>query len=160
MSFGIMFPIHTEEVLAKMAASLTPGAPVSFTFWRKFGIWAVMHKAAICATCDTTHPEPRFYHPKWAHSETLVSYLEHAGFKDITVTEENIPWKVESKSAFVKYVKSLPMWKDYIKDWSLEQQEKLVDCALEVLDEEYPDAGHGPIEIPMMGFIAVAKRGP
>jgi hypothetical protein len=152
-----MFPNDTAKVLSRMSAALVPGAPVSFTYWRKSGIWAIMHKAAILATSDPTIPAPKFYHPSWNHSETLVSHLTHAGFKDIKLTEENIPWKVDCKSTFVKYAISTPMWKEYVKSWSQDHLDKLVDCALEVLDEEYPDAGHGPIEIPMIGYIGVAK---
>jgi hypothetical protein len=159
MSYGIMFPSDTAKVLNRMAAALVPGAPVSFTFWKMSGIWATMHKASILATSDPTLPPPKFYHPSWNHAETLITALDHAGFKDISVTDENIPWKVESKSAFVKFASTTPMWKEYESSWTQEQKEKLVDCALQVLDEEYPDAGHGPIEIPMIGFIGIAKRG-
>ena len=141
-----------------MSAALTPGALVSFTIWRQSGIWAVMHKAAILATSDPTIPPPKFYHPSWNHSETLVHYLEHAGFKDVMITEENIPWEAEGKSTLVKTVTALPMWEEYIADWTQEQRDKLVDCALEVLDEEYPNSGHGPIAVPMVAFIAVAKK--
>jgi hypothetical protein len=122
-------------------------------------MWTIMHKAAILATCDPTMPPPKFYHPSWNHSQTLVNHLQHAGFCDIKITEENIPWKVESKSTFVRFATSTPLWKEYQKSWTQEQRDKVVDCALEVLDEEYPDAGHGPIEIPMIVFIAVAKKG-
>lgn len=141
-----------------MFSALESGAKVSFTCWKKSGIWALMHKAAICATSDPTIPPPKFYHPSWNHSETLVTHLEHAGFKDIKVMDQNIPWEVEGKSAFVKFATATPMWKEYIKGWTQEQQDKLVDCAMEVLDEEYPDAGHGSIEIPMVGFIGVARK--
>lgn len=117
-----------------------------------------MHKAAILATSDTTIPPPKFYHPSWNHSETLISHLEHAGFKDIKISEQNIPWEVESKSAFYKFVNGTPMWKEYTKNWTADQKEMIHDCVLEVLDEEYPDAGHGPIEIPMIGYIGFARK--
>jgi len=159
MSFGIMFPNDTAKVLSRMKAALIPHAPVSFTFWKKQGFWEIMHKAAICATSDPTLPVPKFYHPSWNHSETLVSHLQHAGFKDIKITEENIPWKVESKSVFVKTMTNMPQWKVYTKDWTQEQKDKIGDCALEVLDAMYPDAEHGPIEVPMIGFIAIARIG-
>lgn len=158
MSFGIMFPSNTAKVLSAMSAALVPGAPVSFTFWKMAGIWATMHKAAILATSDPTIPPPKFYHPSWNHAETIVTHLDHAGFKDIHVTDENIPWKVENKSTFVRFAASTPMWKEYESKWTQEQKEKLVDCAMQVLDEEFPDAGHGPIDIPMIGYIAVAKK--
>jgi hypothetical protein len=158
MSFGIMFPNDTNKVLTRMSAALVSGAKVSFTFWKMSGIWVIMHKAAILATADPTTPPPKFYHPKWNHSETLVKHLEQAGFKDIKISDQNIPWNVESKSAFVKFATSTPMWTEYVKAWPKEQQDKVVDCALEVLDEEYPDAGHGAIDIPMIGFIAVARK--
>lgn len=153
-----MFPSETDKVLSKMFNALESGAKVSFTFWKKSGIWAIMHKAAICATSDPTIPPPKFYHPSWNHSETLVIHLEHAGFKDIKVMDQNIPWEVESKSYFVKFAIETPMWQEYIKSWTQEQKDKLVDCAMEVLDEEYPDAGHGSIEIPMIAWIGVARK--
>jgi hypothetical protein len=159
MSFGIMFPNDTDKVLSRMSAALVPDAPVSFTFWREPGIWTLMHKAAILATSNPTIPPPQFYHPSWSHSETIVNHLLHAGFRDIKITEQNIPWKVECKSTCVKITTTTPLWKEYQKTWTQEQQDKVVDCALEVLDEEYPDAGHGPIEIPMIAFIAIARRG-
>ena len=158
MSFGIMFPSDTQKALSRMYSALEPGAKVSFTCWKKSGMWAIMHKAAICATSDPTIPPPKFYHPSWNHPETLATHLEHAGFKDIKVMEHNIPWEVESKTAFVKAVTATPMWKEYIKNWTPEQQEKLGDCAMEVLDEEYPDAGHGSIAVPMIAFISVARK--
>ena len=158
MSFGIMFPNDTAKVLERMSAALVPGAPVSFTFWKKSGIWWFMHKAAILATCDQTIPPPKFYHPRWNHAETIQTALDHAGYKDIRITEADIPWHVENKHSFVNFTVSTPIWKDYVKNWPQEQQDKLVDCAMEVLDEAYPDAGHGPIDIPMVGFIVAARN--
>jgi hypothetical protein len=158
MSFGIMFPNDTAKVLSNMFRSLVSGAPVSFTFWKRSGIWALMHRAAVLATCDPTIPPPKFYHPSWNHAETIITHLEHAGFKDIGVSDEEIPWRVENKSAFVRITMNTPMWKEYIKSWPEEQREKVHDCALEVLDEEYPNAEHGPIDIPMVGYIAYARK--
>lgn len=154
-----MFPNDTAKVLSRMSAALVPGAPVSFTFWKKHGIWDIMHKAAICATSDPTIHPAKFYHPSWNHSETLINHLQHAGFKDIKVTEEDIPWKPESKTAFLKFANSTPQMKEYQKNWTQEQRDKLEDCVLEVLDEMYPDAGHGPIEVSMIGFIGIARKG-
>jgi SAM-dependent methyltransferase len=158
MSFGIMFPSNTLKVLSNMYDALVPGAPVSFTFWKRFGIWSLMHKASILATSDPTLPPPKFYHPHWNHPETMVSFLEHAGFKDVRVSEQEIPWTAESKTAFVNNAMATPLWSEYVRKWSEEQREKVRDCALEVLDEEFPDAGHGPIEIPMEAYIAFARK--
>jgi hypothetical protein len=155
MSFGIMFLSDTAKVLSRMSAALVAGAPVSFTFW----IWDIMHKAAICAASDPTILPPKFYHPSWNHTETLVNHLQHAGFKEIRVIEENIPWKLDSKTSFLKFANSTPQMKEYQKNWTQEQRDKLGDCVLEVLDEMYPDAGHGPIEVSMIGFIAIARKG-
>src|SRR5271170_7712272 len=132
MSFGIMFPSDTAKVLDRMSAALVSGAPVSFSFWKKQGFWDLMHKAAICATSDPTLPPPKFYNPKWNHSETIVDALQRAGYKDIKITEASIPWKPESKSSFVKFASSTPQWKEYSKNWTQEQKEKLTDCALKV----------------------------
>jgi hypothetical protein len=158
MSFGIMFPADTAKVLERLSAVLVPGAPVSFTFWKESGIWTIMHKAAILATSDPTIPPPKFYHPKWNHSETLVRYLEESGFKDIKISEHNYPWVAQSKTMFSKFIPATPMWRAYEKDWTVEQKDKLHDCVLEVLDEVYPDAEHGPIEIPMIAFIGYARK--
>jgi len=153
-----MFPNDTAKVLERMSAALVPGAPVSFTFWKKSGIWVLLHKAAILVTSDPTIPPPKFYHPSWNHAETLVSHLEQAGFKDIKISELSYPWEVQSKTTFLKFITATPMWKAYTKDWTADQMDKTHDCVLEVLDEEYPDAGHGPIEIPMIAFVGFARK--
>jgi hypothetical protein len=153
-----MFPDNTAKVLLRMSAALIPGAPVSFTVWKTAGMWVLMHKAAILARCDPTIPPPNFYHPSWNHPETLIGHLERAGFQDIQISDRNIPWRVENKSAFVRRTAGTPMWKEYVKDWTPEQREKVSDCILEVLDEEYPDAAHGPIDVPMIGYIAFARN--
>ena len=49
--------------------------------------------------------------------------------------------------------------KEYQKSWTREQRDKLEDCVLEVLDEMCPDAGHGPIEVSMIAFIEIARKG-
>jgi hypothetical protein len=158
MSFGIMFPNDTHKVLTNIATALPSGAPVSFTFWKRAGVWELMHQAAICATSDPTIPAPKFFNPRWLHAETMVEALNHAGFADIKVIDEDKPWKVESKKMFIKFAMGMPQWGGYTKNWTQEQREKVVDCALQVLDEAYPDAGHGPIEVPMVGFIATARK--
>jgi len=153
-----MFPDDTTKVLERLSAALVPGAPVSFSFWKESGMWILMHKAAILATSDPTFPPPKFYHPKWLHSETLVSYLERGGFKDIKISEHSHPWIAQSKTAFGKSISSTPLWTAYTKDWTAEQKEKYHDCLFEVLDESYPEAEHGPIEIPMTAYIGVARK--
>jgi hypothetical protein len=155
MSFGIMFPNDTHEVLTRMAATLPTNAPVSLTFWKKNGILELLHKAAICATSDPTIHPLRLHSPRWHHAVTMVDALNRAGFTDIKIIDEDIPWKVESKNAFIKL--SMPLWTDYTKTWTQEQKDKFVDCVLEVLDEAFPDAGHGPIEVSMVGYIATAR---